>query len=167
TGYNAMNSLPVEFGLGDAAQVDSLVIEWPSGIVERFGAFAINQFMTIVESPPTGVANGAADDTGGAQSVPGTRAAVLHANEPNPFNPATTIRFTMNRAGHATVNVYDAAGRRVARPVDRTLAAGQHAARFDAAADALSGVSLASGIYFYELTVDGVRVSARRMTLIR
>ncbi|NNE09419.1 MAG: T9SS type A sorting domain-containing protein, partial [Gemmatimonadetes bacterium] len=165
TGYNAMNSLPVEFGLGDAAQVDSLVIEWPSGIVERFGVFAINQFMTIVESPTTGVADGGASN--GSRSVPGVRTAILHGNEPNPFNPVTTIRFTMNRAGRATVNVYDAAGRRVASPVDRALAAGQHEAWFDAAANKLSGASLASGVYFYELTVDGVRVSARRMTLIR
>lgn len=164
TGYNAMNSLPVEFGLGDAAQVDSLVVEWPSGVVERLGTLAINQFMAIVESPPTGVVGGASDEP---ESVPGTRAGVLHANEPNPFNPVTSIRFTMNREGHALITVYDAAGRRVARPIDRMLAAGEHETRFDATSDAMSSASLASGVYFYELTVDGVRVSARRMTLIR
>ncbi len=162
TGYNAMNSLPVEFGLGDAAQVDSLVIEWPSGIVERFGTFSVNQFMTIVESPTTGVAGVVGGAFDGAQSVPGTRAAVLHANEPNPFNPVTTIRFTMNRAGRATITIYDTAGRVVARPLDRAVEAGEHETRFTTADGAP-----ASGVYFYELAIDGVRTAARRMTLIR
>jgi len=43
------NSLNAEFGLGDATVIDTLIIEWPSGIIDIFTEIAINQFLTIVE----------------------------------------------------------------------------------------------------------------------
>lgn len=49
TGYCGQNSLEAEFGLGDATVIDSLVITWPSGVVEYFTGIAINQFVTAVE----------------------------------------------------------------------------------------------------------------------
>ncbi|GAH09065.1 unnamed protein product, partial [marine sediment metagenome] len=43
------NSLNAEFGLGDATVIDTLIIEWPSGIIDIYTEVAINQFLTIVE----------------------------------------------------------------------------------------------------------------------
>lgn len=49
TGYCGQNSLNVEFGLGNATEVDSLIIRWPSGIVDVYIGIAANQFVTAVE----------------------------------------------------------------------------------------------------------------------
>ncbi len=49
SGYCGQASLEAEFGLGNAAIIDSLVIGWPSGLVEYFTDVAINQYVTAVE----------------------------------------------------------------------------------------------------------------------
>jgi hypothetical protein len=48
--YNADNGLIAHFGLGDATNVTTLRIEWPSGIVQVVTNVAANQFLTVVES---------------------------------------------------------------------------------------------------------------------
>ncbi|MBA7531335.1 hypothetical protein ES705_23547 [subsurface metagenome] len=48
-GLGGQNSLNAEFGLGDATLIDTMIIEWPSGITEVFTEVAINQFLTITE----------------------------------------------------------------------------------------------------------------------
>jgi PKD repeat protein len=53
TGYLGQNSLIVEFGLGDATVVDSLQLEWPSGVVQVLTGVATNQFLTVVEESAT------------------------------------------------------------------------------------------------------------------
>jgi hypothetical protein len=49
TGGFGQDSLNVEFGLGDAAIIDSIVIEWPSGIVQVLKSVTVDQFMKIRE----------------------------------------------------------------------------------------------------------------------
>lgn len=49
TGRNGQNSLNAEFGLGDAAVVDSIRIIWPSGVRQLLKNVAINQFLPIEE----------------------------------------------------------------------------------------------------------------------
>lgn len=49
TGYCGQNDLVVHFGFGDATIIDTLKIEWPSGVVQHYHDVAINQFMTITE----------------------------------------------------------------------------------------------------------------------
>ena len=57
TGYANQNSLNDEFGLGNATIIDSIKIEWPSGIVQILNNVAINQFLIVTEPPyaPPGV----------------------------------------------------------------------------------------------------------------
>jgi len=52
TGYRSQNSLNVEFGFGDATIIDSIKVDWPSGIGQVYTDVAINQFMTITEPSP-------------------------------------------------------------------------------------------------------------------
>jgi len=52
-GYCSQNDLRVHFGLGDAATVESLRIEWPSGITQFLRDVAVNQLLTIEEEEPT------------------------------------------------------------------------------------------------------------------
>lgn len=84
---------------------------------------------------------------------------VLDGNYPNPFNPATRIRFSLPSAQHVRLTVFDMLGRRVAVPVDEMLAAGSHAVPFDAAA-------LASGTYIYHLETPNTTIS-KTMTLAK
>lgn len=50
--YCSQNDIRAHFGLGNATQVDSVKIQWPSGILQYSVNLAPNQFMTIIESLP-------------------------------------------------------------------------------------------------------------------
>jgi len=50
TGKAGQNSLNVHFGLGDAAIIDSIRVEWPSGMVQVLTDVDVNQFLTIEEA---------------------------------------------------------------------------------------------------------------------
>jgi len=61
---------------------------------------------------------------------------------PNPFNPITTITYSIKSPSHVSLNVYNITGQKVATLVDNTMSAGVHTVTFD-------GSNLASGMYFY------------------
>lgn len=83
----------------------------------------------------------------------------LHANYPNPFNPSTTISYSLAAAAHVRLEVFDVLGRRVATLVDGPRSAGTHEAVFNA-----NGLS--SGNYYYRLDVNG-RVFSKPMLLVK
>ena len=72
---------------------------------------------------------------------------------PNPFNPATTIRFTLNEAAAVNLQIFNIRGELVKTVVERDLAAGVHEQRWNGR-DQL-GRRVASGIYFYRLRMGG------------
>ncbi len=84
----------------------------------------------------------------------------LSQNYPNPFNPTTTIRFDLPRAGRAVLRVFNVLGQTVSVLKDEQMPAGSHTAVFEAR-------TLATGIYFYALAVDGEQIAMRRMVLIK
>lgn len=88
----------------------------------------------------------------------------LLQNAPNPFNPRTTIRFTLSAAEHAKLAVFDVSGRHVATLFDRVATAGVQ--RVDWTGLDSHGNAVASGIYYYKLQVGGVTES-RKMALIK
>ena len=83
----------------------------------------------------------------------------LSQNFPNPFNPATTIKYTVPKAGHVSLVVYNAKGERVATLVNDTKAEGTHEVPFNA-----KGMS--SGTYFYTFKTQGI-METRKMVLLR
>ncbi len=83
---------------------------------------------------------------------------------PNPFNPATSIRFSLPRETNVSLRVYDVAGRLVRRLVDGPLPAGAHSFRWNGRTD--EGRNAASGVYFARLQADGLD-EIRGMTLVR
>ncbi|MCH7498070.1 MAG: VCBS repeat-containing protein, partial [Candidatus Marinimicrobia bacterium] len=52
TGFLSQNSLNVEFGLGNATTIDSVRVEWPSGIVQVLTGVAADQFLSLTEEEP-------------------------------------------------------------------------------------------------------------------
>ena len=85
--------------------------------------------------------------------------AALAGAYPNPFTITTHIGFTLPRAGHAEVVVFDVAGRMVKHLVSQDLPAGTHTAIWDGSDDA--GQKVNSGVFFYRLTGPGITASKR------
>ena len=83
----------------------------------------------------------------------------LAQNYPNPFNPATSILFSLSKAGHVELTVFNVLGQKVARLVNEDLKPGEYKYNFDAA-------SLPSGVYFYRLKVNDF-VDTKKMALIK
>ena len=89
---------------------------------------------------------------------------LLLQNYPNPFNPSTTIAFDLPQAASATLSVYDLKGQLITTLLDANLAAGRHSCLWNGADQAGNGV--ASGIYFYRLSLPG-HTESRRMLLLK
>ena len=85
--------------------------------------------------------------------------ALLTGIRPNPFNPATTISFTLPEAVQTRVAVFDMLGREVALLADSRLDAGAHEVRFDAS-------DLPSGVYVVRM-VAGAHIATERITLMK
>jgi len=91
--------------------------------------------------------------------------AVLHQNDPNPFNPTTAIRFELEAADDVRLAIYDVAGRRVRLLLEAMMPAGRdHRVVWDGIDD--HGRAVRSGVYIYRLkTTAGSH--ACRMVLLR
>ncbi len=90
------------------------------------------------------------------------RTATLHPNYPNPFNPATTIRFSLRTSEDVTLAVYDVSGRLIRVVVKENFAAGDHEVMWYGQ-DEL-GRSAPSGVYFVRLSVGDV-VESQKVVL--
>jgi hypothetical protein len=87
----------------------------------------------------------------------------MEQNRPNPFNPSTTIRFRLERAGDVELAVFDASGGFVVALADAHYAAGSHDVRWDGTR--AGGGRAASGVYFYRLRANGVELTRKMMLL--
>ncbi|MCB9367209.1 MAG: T9SS type A sorting domain-containing protein [Calditrichaeota bacterium] len=153
----------------------------PRALIYKYGAnqldveagFALNHERTIDDSQPTYrmdidcwgspdtlyqnwdcMISGAADP-----HAPIISEFTLEQNFPNPFNPTTTINFTLSRADVTSLKVFDILGRNVADLSFGRMDAGRHTVSFD-------GSNLSSGVYFYTLA-SGVENATRKMLLLK
>lgn len=83
----------------------------------------------------------------------------LNQNYPNPFNPETIIKFSIAKSSVVKLNIFDVAGREVAKLVDNELTPGVYEYAFN-------GSGLSSGVYFYRLET-GFFTETKRMVLIK
>ncbi len=83
----------------------------------------------------------------------------LDQNFPNPFNPTTTIKYSVPESGFVTLKVYDVLGKEVATLVNESVTAGSHSVNFDAA-------SLASGMYIYKMQAGNFQ-NVKKMMLMK
>jgi len=104
-------------------------------------------------------------DTGGVVPCGGFVDAneLVHAFElgqayPNPFNPTTTINFSLDMTAEARLSVYNLAGQEVAVLAQGMMDAGRHQVTFDAS-------SLSSGMYIYRLESEGRNLAGRMMLI--
>lgn len=92
-----------------------------------------------------------------SNSVP--REYLLSQNFPNPFNPSTTIEFSIPKDGYVEIIIYDITGREVATLISDPYKAGAYMVEFNAS-------KLASGVYFYTLS-SGDFKDTKKMVLIK
>ena len=82
----------------------------------------------------------------------------LFPNYPNPFNPVTTIKFSIPETQQVTLKVYNLMGREVVTLIDQELQAGYHTTKWHAS-------NMASGIYFYKLMSEKKAITQKMLLL--
>jgi flagellar hook assembly protein FlgD len=88
----------------------------------------------------------------------------LEQNFPNPFNPTTTISFSIKDAGNVSLIIYDVAGRRVRELLNQRRDRGAYNVVWDGHND--GGSKVASGVYFYRM-VAGSFVDTKKLTILK
>jgi hypothetical protein len=89
---------------------------------------------------------------------------VLRQNYPNPFNPETIISFTIPPSlAHSSVElkIIDIQGRTIKNIFKQTLPAGNYSVKWDGTTG--SGISAASGVYFYKVVIGAHRYTGKMM----
>jgi len=119
------------YPLGDLNWYPTLKTRWLQGLPA-----AVEYIAGIVPSSPT-----------------------LARNYPNPFNPSTSIRFTVPSRGNIVLAVYDVLGRLVKTLVNEEREAGEHTVTLNAG-------SMTSGVYYYTLTAHGEQIT-KPMVLLK
>lgn len=150
-GYCSQN-LEQHIGLGNSNSIDSVIIMWPSGTIDRYGNTEVNKFYEAVEGQSLSV----------GVSQLGTEIPQkysLYQNYPNPFNPVTKINYDVARSGYVELKVFDIAGREIASLVNGNYSPGMYSVDFDATA-------FSSGVYFYTLRSESFTES-RKMMLVK
>lgn len=162
SGGKGQNSLPVEFGLGNVSNIDSLIVRWPSGTVQNFTNVTPNVIYNLTEG----------GNLVSIEPIINTELPnqiTLYQNYPNPFNPVTRIKFSIpynmergivNGRGDITkIVVYNILGGEIETFINQELQPGTYEVEWN-------GRNQSSGIYFYRLKVGSV-VITKAMILIK
>ena len=89
---------------------------------------------------------------------------VLYNNYPNPFNPSTTIEYSIPQTGRVKITVFNIRGQKVKTLLDDDIEKGKHRAVWDGRDD--GNRSVASGIYLIRLSSGG-STSVRKVALMK
>jgi hypothetical protein len=90
--------------------------------------------------------------------------AISVAAYPNPFNPATTIRYAVTEPGRVQLRIYDARGAHVVTLLDEERSAGSHFTRWKGRDE--KGANVSSGVYFVTLEQNG-STKTTKITLLK
>lgn len=85
---------------------------------------------------------------------------ILYQNYPNPFNPSTNIKYQIANNKYITIKIYDINGREIVTRINKKQNSGIYNITFN-------GSDLSSGVYFYSLFTNGIRIDTKKMILIK
>lgn len=88
----------------------------------------------------------------------------LQSAFPNPFNPQTTISFSLAEPGYTTIEIYNILGQKISTLMDEYKQAGNNTIIWNGTNKA--GEQVASGVYFYRLQ-SGDFTDSKKMLLLR
>ncbi len=137
----------------DVQDIQMLAMDWYNNETAVVGGFNTN--------PDEGMFlfDGKLGETGIDEEQLTASSFALISNYPNPFNPSTTINFTLSSSEVINLAIYNHQGEKVQELASGKFKAGNHSINFD-------GSSLASGIYYTKLSsVKGVVTN--KMVLIK
>ncbi|MDH3217250.1 MAG: T9SS type A sorting domain-containing protein [Candidatus Krumholzibacteria bacterium] len=153
-GGDSFNDLKLKFRSVDIAaaiptpNINDVIVLTLTGTYFDGTPFEATDCVTIVGNPsPNALPFGDADD------------ADLSPPNPNPFNPVTSFSYRVPSTQHVRLTVYDVKGRLVQELVNGVVSEGEYIVEWNAG-------TLASGVYFYRLQVNG-RNLVRRATLLK
>ncbi|MDP8204511.1 MAG: S8 family serine peptidase [Candidatus Tenebribacter mawsonii] len=89
----------------------------------------------------------------------------LLGNHPNPFNPSTTISFSLIEQSNIEVSIYSIKGQKIKTLVKSSFGTGVHSTVWNGNND--SGEPVSSGVYFYKLRVNGKTEATKKMLLLK
>ena len=122
----SLMGLEVRLNDNDGSERD-LWVQWSSA--DDMAWFNPSMMGTVQFAGPDGSTSSSDVATDESTSIQSFR---LAQNFPNPFNPSTTIRYTVPRTSFVTLKVYDMLGREVCTLVHEARAAGEHSVKWDA-----------------------------------
>ena len=88
----------------------------------------------------------------------------LGDNYPNPFNPSTSIDFTVPKEMFISIIIYDVNGRHIKTMINGILGGGHNSVIWDGSDR--NGKRVSSGVYFYELRSENNTI-AKKMILLK
>jgi plastocyanin len=106
-----------------------------------------------IQSPPVGI------------EPPQVPTYTLYQNVPNPFSPTTTIDYEIATTSRVEIEIYNVEGRRIALLENDVRDAGRYPVFWDGKDE--QGNPQATGVYFYQMKLDGIAVQMKKMALIR
>jgi photosystem II stability/assembly factor-like uncharacterized protein len=84
----------------------------------------------------------------------------LYQNFPNPFNPETTIKYSLPKNAFVTIKVYNILGKEITTLLNENKPIGDYSTVFN-------GSKFSSGVYFYSLIIDGKLNQVKKMIMIK
>jgi hypothetical protein len=88
----------------------------------------------------------------------------LGQNHPNPFNPSTTIDYSLSESSRVELKIFNLRGQEVRALVDREMPAGDHSTHWDGKDS--QGRRVSSGIYIYRMR-SGNEIKTRKMIVLK
>jgi probable HAF family extracellular repeat protein len=156
------------FNIGDNIKINPGGVNEEDNVITGFGSLLLQNPLqfdhfigeVVLNLNPTAVEETNSDIPSGY---------VLFNNYPNPFNPSTTISFSIPNEEFVSLKVFNSLGEEVAELVNETLTAGSYSVSFSAKGGSASGGNageLTSGVYFYKI-IAGSFVEIKKMMLIK
>jgi hypothetical protein len=93
------------------------------------------------------------------------KSTILHQNFPNPFNPETSIAFTLAQDSQVNVSIFNLRGQKIKTICDDHFESGSHTFVWSGKNDL--GESVSSGVYFYKLNIDGKSSKIMKCLLLK
>jgi aminopeptidase N len=151
--------MPIEIKINFANGRDTLITVWNDQVSTTYN-FPLTAEVNLVEiDPDEWILRDVEQVTDVTETTENFFTFNLGTNYPNPFNPSTTISFSIPERAGVTLRIYDILGNEIATLVNEEREGGNYTINFDAS-------DLTSGIYFYRLTSGGISQS-KKMLLIK
>jgi hypothetical protein len=153
------------FNIGDNIKINPGGVNEEDNVITGFGSFLLQNSLqydhfigeVVLNLNPTAIEQTSSDIPSGY---------ALFNNYPNPFNPSTTISFSIPNEEFVTLRVFNSLGEEVAEIINETMPAGNYSVSFDASSHSGNVRNLTSGVYFYKISAGNFN-ETKKMILLK